>query len=406
MRLDGFHLTYSGAVTVAGWPAFFARMRMDAPRLKRRLAVAGPFGVCLRLSADDARALLQSEQLGSLQAFLQDNGLYVFTLNGRMHGDGNCGPVKEAAFSPDWRDPSRVQYTLRLIEILRHLLPRDTEGSISTLPLSYRAWIDTAETATWERMALNIIKVSARLIEIKIAEDRRIHLDLEPEPDGLLANSGDVVTFFERYLLPLGVPWLARRMKLTRAGAEARLLDLTRVCLDTCHLAVAFEEPLAALTRLRKAGIKIGKLQVAAALRVPGGNGTRNGLARALSALADDTHLHQVVVRGDDGALTRYPDLPEALPALASNGHAEWRANFHLALHRDLPAPFTSTRDCTQEILSALRTQRFTRHLEIETDSQLLAQSVPADTTESVAREYEWVQTALRTETPTAVHDA
>ncbi len=84
-------------------------------------------------------------------------------------------------------------YTLRLIEILAYLLPSDMEGGISTNRLSYKPWIDTGDTATWEHFTRNIVRVAEVLVRVKQRQGKTIHLDIEPEPDGVLESSTDVV---------------------------------------------------------------------------------------------------------------------------------------------------------------------------------------------------------------------
>ncbi len=75
--------------------------------------------------------------------------------------------MKSQIFAPDWRAEARVRYTLDLIEILRRLLPAGAEGSISTVPLSYKAWIAPADLEAWARMTYNLVQVTARLAQIK-----------------------------------------------------------------------------------------------------------------------------------------------------------------------------------------------------------------------------------------------
>ena len=49
---------------------------------------------------------------------------------------------------------------------------------------------------------------------------KRLHLDLEPEPDGLLENAAEVIDFFERWLIPVGGEWLVQQgFSRLRAGA-------------------------------------------------------------------------------------------------------------------------------------------------------------------------------------------
>ena len=96
-----------------------------------------------------------------------------------------------------------------------------------------------------------------------------IHLDIEPEPDCLLENTTETIEFFEQWLFTRGAAWLADRLGLTPAAAREALREHIRVCFDCCHFAVEFEDPSVALDRFRAAGIRIGRVQLSSALRVP-----------------------------------------------------------------------------------------------------------------------------------------
>ena len=84
------------------------------PALKARLAPEHPFGLGLRLSGNESRELLQGDLLQQFHNFLQERGVYVFTLNGFPYGPFHQQPVKALVHAPDWRDEERVAYTLRL----------------------------------------------------------------------------------------------------------------------------------------------------------------------------------------------------------------------------------------------------------------------------------------------------
>ena len=246
---DGFfHLTYCTKVHPGrGWEELFGNLQALVPRLRTRLAPGRPFGLGLRLSASESRELLAGDRLGRFQEFLSRHDLYVFTLNGFPYGNLGGQPVKEAIFAPDWQAARRLDYTLDLVDILARLLPSGLDGGISTVPLSYRAWIAADEATALARITDNLVRLTARLIEVEAATGKLIHLDLEPEPDGLLECSREVVDFFQRWLLERGAAKLAEGLGLSRDEARRSLLRHLRVCLDTCHLAVAYEEPAAAL---------------------------------------------------------------------------------------------------------------------------------------------------------------
>ena len=99
-------------------------------------------------------------------------------------------PVKDRRPRPRLADEERVAYTLRLVRILAALLPDGQDGSISTSPLSYKPWIDQRDRATWQLLARNVGRVAEAMAAV---EGKSIHLDLEPEPDGLLERSTELV---------------------------------------------------------------------------------------------------------------------------------------------------------------------------------------------------------------------
>ena len=114
--------------------------------------------------------------------------------------------------------------------------------------------------------------------------------------------------------------------------------DHIGVCLDTCHLAVSFADPAAAVARIADAGVRVVKVQASAALHVERADDP--DARRAVEAYAEDRYLHQV--REDAaGGVIRVDDLPEALDALPAT--APWRVHFHVPLHLEPEAPLSST---------------------------------------------------------------
>ena len=90
----------------------------------------------------------------------------------------------------------------------------------------------------------------------------------EGTPDGLIENSIEAVDFFRKYLLPIGAPLLAAALRRPVPRAERDLLEHIRICYDTSHMAVEYEEAESALDVLQRAGIQIGKVQISAALKM------------------------------------------------------------------------------------------------------------------------------------------
>ena len=146
---DGlFHLTYCTKVHPGrGWPELFVIpvpwRHGSGPALPR----SGPSVWACGSPPRESRELLAGDALARFQDFLAAQQLYVFTLNGFPYGDLGAQPVKEGIFAPDWRAPRRLDYTLRLVDILARLLPAGGEGGISTVPLSYKPWIAAGDAA-------------------------------------------------------------------------------------------------------------------------------------------------------------------------------------------------------------------------------------------------------------------
>ena len=98
------------------------------------------FGIGLRLSNTASLELKKEKNLLSFINWLKENNCYVFTMNGFPYGGFHHTIVKDQVHAPDWTTRERVDYTIRLAEILSRLLPENMDGGISTSPLSYRHW--------------------------------------------------------------------------------------------------------------------------------------------------------------------------------------------------------------------------------------------------------------------------
>lgn len=397
MQVGDCHLGYCTNIhAAAGWHEVFQALQRYVPALKRRLSPERPFGLGLRLSAAEADTLLRDDALAQFQDFLRASGAYVFTLNGFPYGAFHGRPVKARVFAPDWRDEARVRYTLCLARILAALLPPQVEGSISTVPLSYKAWIGNDDRAALAQMSCHLARVAAALVQLGERQACVIYLALEPEPDGVLAGSRDVVAFYQNSLLPVGGRWLAQATGVSRERAEAQLLEHVRVCWDTCHLAVQFEEPAEVLLRFQQHGIQVGKLQISSALKVlfSEDGDERRRLLAALDRFAESTYLHQVVECAARGERRGFPDLPHALAAGGAAAR-EWRVHVHVPLFAADYAGLLSTRSEAESTLRLLQKTPFTRHLEIETYTWEVLPGAKPELTDSIEREYRWVLSQL-----------
>lgn len=392
---DSLHLTYCTNIHPGeGWKDVFANLEQYIPVLKSRLSPDQPFGIGLRLADIAARELQEEDKLTQFKAWLGDRNLYVFTLNGFPYGGFHNQVVKDKVYAPDWTKPERLDYTIGLAKILSVLLPAGIDGGISTLPLSYKPWWKEDKAAcelVFKDSCRHFALLSAELIKIRQQTGKLIHIDIEPEPDGLIENAAEVVEFFQKWLLPIGGAYLAEYLGIALEVAEAHLLDYIRICYDTCHFAVEYEDPAAVFASFHAAGIKIGKIQLSAAIQVALSNNRRLLLER-LRPFAESTYLHQVIERWDDGSLHHYPDLATALPYLENSQAKEWRTHFHVPIFIHDYQVLQSTQDDIIAVLDLLQENPVCQHLEIETYTwDVLPSEMKIDLLASIQREYEWV---------------
>lgn len=394
MRVDpsGFvHLTYCTNIHAAeGWDAVNRNLERFAPALKRRLSPSAPFGIGLRLSARDARELLEGHRLDEFRAFLDAEQLYVALINGFPHGSFHRTAVKADVYAPDWRDEERVRYTLDLVTILSRLLPGNIDGGVSTAPLSYKPWMRGSDPAAFTR---NIVRIADAMVRERQRSGALIHLDIEPEPDCVIETSEEFLEFFEKRLLPGGGPLLAASLGCDLGTAESHLREHVRMCVDCCHFAVEYEDPSAALDRVRAAGVQVGRVQLSSALTVtfPDDEAGCRTLVDRLRRFADSTYLHQVIERRN-GTLTHYSDLDVALDRRPSPAGAEWRIHFHVPLFTAEYDGLGSTQRYVREVIDIATRTRATRHFEIETYTwDVLPPGLKIDLLDSIGREYDWV---------------
>ncbi len=320
------HLTYCSNIHPGeAWDAHFKELQDNLPYIRNQLAEGQPFALGLRLANDASIELSKPERLQEFKNWLAEHDLYVFTMNGFPYGSFHNSVVKDQVHAPDWTTTERTEYTKRLFSILAQLLPEGMDGGVSTSPLSYRFWWkdEAATLGTLEVATQNILQVLDLLVEIKRETGKLMHLDIEPEPDGLLENSVEFVDWYRDYLVPMGVPYLQEKYGFSELKAKEAILDHIRLCFDVCHVAVAYEEPQEVLDRLGTLGIKVGKIQISSAVRMDlKEKGTEK--IESLRAFNEPVYLHQVIAKGRDGTFKKYPDLPEALatktPPRRTNG--------------------------------------------------------------------------------------
>jgi len=394
------HLTYCTNIHAGeSWEDHFAALQQNIPGIKKQISAGKPMGIGLRLSHQAGVKLTEQEALNEFKKWLQQQDCYVFTMNGFPYGGFHHTKVKDHVHAPDWTTPERVAYTRRLFDILKQLLPDGMEGGISTSPLSYKYWHNAGQyPAVFRTATENILEVILHLVQIRQATGKLLHLDIEPEPDGLLESGPEFFGWYEQHLLPLGLIYLQKHAGLNAAAADAAIRDHLQLCYDVCHFAVGYEDHATVVRQLREKKIKTGKIQISAALKaeMPGDKNKRDAVLQAFRQFNESTYLHQVVARETGGALKRYPDLPEALADADNTAAREWRSHFHVPLFVQDYGLLRSTQEDIQTVLALQSATPFTQHMEVETYTwEVLPEALKLPLPQSIVREMEWVKDFL-----------
>lgn len=391
------HLSYCSNIHPGeDWAAHFSVLQNSIPEIKAAVCPNEKMGIGLRLANQASIDLSEKFNFDAFKNWLEANDCYVFTMNGFPYGGFHNVVVKDQVHAPDWTTPERTNYTIRSFGLLAQLLPNHlTEGGISTSPLSYRFWWKTAESLeeATKIATRNMILVVESLIEIKATTGKTLHLDIEPEPDGILENSDEYIAWYNNYLLPMGIEQLVSKGFSSEQATEAIKTHI-QLCYDVCHFAVGFEAPQVVIDKLDSEGLKVGKIQISSALKIDFSSDAEAKL-RVIAQYNEPTYLHQVVAQRKDGSFQKFPDLTKAIEGFDEN-ISSWRVHFHVPLFLENYGVLSSTQSDIVDTINVHKNKPFTNHLEIETYTWgVLPTEFQAPLNESIIREINWVKGLL-----------
>jgi sugar phosphate isomerase/epimerase len=334
-------------------------LRETVVPLKERLGVSGAFAVGLRLAR---RAAEETEtRAGELKELLDAHDLQPVTVNAFPFGDFHAESVKEDVYRPDWTDAQRAIYTLRAAVALAAVAPKKTRVSLSTVPLSFKAWSPSVNAMTGRLIDLiNPLQAAERKSGV------RVRLGLEPEPFCFLETAEETIRYWHDHLLP------ACRARFGR-GADEMAHTYLGVCLDTCHHAVRWEDSAAVVDRYTEEGIPITKIQLSSALEVPSTD--------ELMPFHEPRYLHQVVARSGEARV----DLDG--PRL----EGPVRCHFHVPIHKETVGAARTTRDDMIAGLKRALETGATNCLEIETYTWDVLPLKEGELLDSLEAEYRFV---------------
>lgn len=392
------HLTYCSNIHPGvNWDDHFSELKSAIPQVRQSVAGTNPMAIGLRLAHEASIELENPARLQELKSWLEANNLYVFCINGFPYGNFHQSVVKDYVHAPDWTTSDRLEYTKRLFRILVELLPDNLTGAVSTPPLSYRHWWRSPEDLSYARTkaTTQILDLVGFLIELEEKTGRTLHVDIEPEPDGILSNGKDFFAWYTQQLLPECIEYLKKVKGYSTDIAKSALFKHVRLCYDVCHFAVSFESPAWVQDQLLKTGIQVGRLQLSSALKVDLTQDKKEKLALLARQFNEPVYLHQVVARTEDGQFIHYPDLDDAL-ADADSPTIEWRVHFHVPLFMEHYGLLGSTQSQTQQVLALQKQNPITTYMEVETYTwSVLPEALQRSIPDAISRELNWVKQQL-----------
>ena len=246
----------------------------DMPQVKAVVHPHAAMGSGLRIGHQMLHTLQQEKYQRQLLHALDQNDIYVFTVNGFPYGDfTQKKQIKQEVYLPDWSSDERCQYTIDLAKLLT-TLPGPSIRSISTVAGGFQPQPLTLEKG--RAFQAQFKKLVEALIELEEKTGTRVCVALEPEPWTTLEFIQQVPPFFEQWIHPVH-PLATRYLG---------------ICYDTCHQALAFEDAYANWQHLIHHEIPIYKVQVSNALQCspPFDQNTQDHLFRFI----EPRYLHQI----------------------------------------------------------------------------------------------------------------
>jgi len=351
---------------------------LDKYTLNVRRELRGKLAAGLWLAEPVVREILSTpDGLARFADSLARRDLPCYTLNAFPYGNFHAQRVKEQVYLPDWSHPKRLDYTENCARILAQLLPPNTDGSISTVPLGFKGFQHPPDFL--DRCIDQIITCARTFDQIRVQTGRMIRLAIEPEPLCILETTGEAVEFFKRLY-----------EKAEAEVAVAVVWEHVGVCYDVCHQAVEFEDVAASIRQLEEADVRINKVHISCAIQVD--RPAQDATARAaLRKYIEPRYLHQTLARNSDGTIARAIDLNDDLldrPSPEFAAAPVWRVHFHVPVDAERLGPLATTRPALSEALRAVSKLEYSPHLEVETYTwEVLPGAEKADLVGGLARE-------------------
>ena len=351
-----------------------ANLKRYACEVKKTVSPAEAMPVGLWL-ANETIATMAATDAAQFRVWLDQQGLLAFTFNGFPFGDFHQPVVKHNVYLPTWAEDARLDYTVKLAELLAVLDAGKLDfATISTLPLG---WPDRSreDESFLETCGKNLAKCAEALKRIHDNSGVQIMLCIEPEPGCVLDTASDVVGFFERFISENNREYIG-------------------VCHDICHSAVMFEPQRDAIELYHANAIRIGKCQVSSALEVDFDlDAPLEGLVDELLRFDEPRYLHQTCVN-QNGKVQFFEDLGHAIDDCGKRG--VWRTHFHVPISNGRVGRLGTTQSEIAAFLDHADVDSMQFEIETYAWDVLPPEAKPVDLQTSISKEIEYFRTLLQ----------
>ena len=296
--------------------AVHANLRQYAPALKARFSPAAPFGVGLRLSAREARELLEGDRLRRVSRVPRPRGavrrhhqrLPVRTL------PRHAGQSQRLRARLARRGAGRLHARSRS-ESCRRCCRRASTAACRRPRFPTKPWMADAGSGAWEAMTRNVVRVAEALVRIR---RRAWHAHPPRHRAGARLRSREHRRNARVLRGVAASPPEARCSPRRLASVQTKRGAISRITSGSASTAATSRS--STRTR-RRAGAVAGRghphrtraIELGPATSISQTMpGRRSEVAGRLRPFADTTYLHQVV-EPQNGGLHHYPDLDVAL---------------------------------------------------------------------------------------------
>ncbi len=323
-------------------------------------------GIGLCLSNKLVNEILNENKLNYFKIWLKKNNLYVSSINGFVYKTFHKKKIKSNIYYPDWTNKNRVFYTKKIITMLLKLNVNINDYSISTMPISFKKWIlNKNKKYIYFKSSLNIINILKYLMYVYKKYKKKIHLDIEPEPACLIESFNDFLFFFNNWLKPTFKINISDKIFFISFSHLYRHINL---CYDICHFSVNFEDHNNIINTLKNNKIRIGKIQVSAALEFFSSKINITAILKSLNFLKKSQFLHQnTLFLEKNKRIFKYIDIFNIFNNIPLNSYIRIHCHVPLYLNFYNNKNLKTTSKETITVLINILKKIKVKHIEIET---------------------------------------